>query len=78
MRELRNHPDPERRLSRGALAKKFACSQLFVGMAAPLDKVRLKEVRRTEKQEREGWGPRKRFLRETRRKRREEWYLSEE
>jgi hypothetical protein len=78
MRELRNHPDPEKRKSRNELAKMFGCSQLFVGMAAPLTKEEVKEVFRKREEERENWGLRKRVFRDARQRRRAEWTQSEE
>ena len=78
IRRLRNHPDPEQRKSRNELARMFQCSQLFVGMAAPLSKDEVKEVFDKKKEQRDNWGPRKRLYRDLRQKRREEWISSEE
>jgi len=78
MRTLRNHPDPTQRKSRGQLAKMFGCSQLFVGMAAPLTKEEVKEVFAKREEQRQGWGVRKRFFRDVRQRRRAEWTQSEE
>jgi Mitochondrial ribosomal protein subunit L20 len=78
MRELRNHPDPEKRKSRNEIAKMFGCSQFFVGMAAPLSKQEVKEVFQKRQEERDSWGMRKRFYRDERQRRRQEWVQSEE
>jgi len=78
MRKLRNHPDPEQRKSRNEIAKMFGCSQLFVGMAAPLSKAEVKEVFKQREEQRESWGVRKRFFRDNRQRRRQEWTHSEE
>jgi len=78
MRELRNHPDPEQRKSRNEIAKMFGCSQLFVGMAAPLTKAEVKEVFKQREEQRESWGVRKRFFRDNKQRRRQEWTKSEE
>jgi len=78
IRRLRNHPDPEQRKSRNELAKMFQCSQLFVGMVAPLPKDEVKKVFEKREGQKEDWGPRKRFYRDLRQKRRAEWTSSEE
>jgi len=78
MRTLRNHPDPTQRKSRGELARMFGCSQFFVGMAAPLKKEEAKEVIKKKAEQRESWGIRKRFFRDLRQRRRDQWTQSEE
>ena len=78
IRSLRHHPDPAQRKSRKEIAKMFGCSPFFVGMAAPLLKDEVKEVLKKKAEEREGWGVRKRFFRDVRQKRREEWSQAEE
>jgi len=73
MRHLRNHPDPNARKSRTELAKMFGCSQLFVGMAAPRTKEEVKEIYKSQEEQKALWGDRKRTFREARQKRREHW-----
>ena len=78
MRRLRNHPDPMQRKSRNELAEMFQCSQFFVGIAAPLSEAEVEKVLEQKAEERNNWGPRKRFFRDLRQKRRAEWTSSEE
>jgi hypothetical protein len=78
MRALRNHPDPEQRKTRAEIAKMFGCSQFFAGMAAPLGKAAVKEVYRLKEEERDSWGVRKRFFRDTRARRQAGWKAGEE
>jgi hypothetical protein len=78
MRRLRNHADPTKRKSRVELAKMFGCSQLFVGMAAPVSQERVKAVFKEREEVRAEWSPRKRFHRDERQRRREEWYKTDE
>jgi hypothetical protein len=47
-------------------------------MAAPLSKAEVKEVFRKREEQRESWGPKKRFFRDTRAKRKAQWTQSEE
>jgi hypothetical protein len=47
-------------------------------MAAPLTKAQVKEVFQERQEQRESWGVRKRFFRDTRQRRRLEWVQSEE
>ena len=56
----------------------FGCSPFFVGMAAPLMKEQVKEVFKKKEEERNGWGVKKRFFRDVRQRRREEWTQAEE
>jgi Mitochondrial ribosomal protein subunit L20 len=78
MRTLRFHPDPTQRKSRSELAKMFGCSQLFVGMAAPLPKAKVKEIFKEKEEQRTSWGARKRFFRDVRRRRKMEWIQGDE
>jgi Mitochondrial ribosomal protein subunit L20 len=77
IRRLRFHPDPEQRKSRRELARMFGCGEIFVGMAAPLGK---EEVRSKREEEEKGrrWGEKKKFIREVRKKAREEWFKGED
>jgi len=74
MRRLRSHPNPKKRKSRAELASMFGCSQLFVGMAAPLPKEKVKAVFNEREEVRAEWSPRKRYHRDMRQERRKEWY----
>lgn len=59
--------------TRSRLAKMFGCSPVFVSMAAPLPKEKLKEVWAAQKEQRSGWTWRKQLVREMRKKRRDLW-----
>ena len=78
MRHLRSHPNPKKRKSRAELASMFGCSQLFVGMAAPLPKEKVKAVFKEREETRAEWSPRKRYHRDMREERRKEWYQGDE
>jgi len=78
MRRLRSHPNPKKRKTRAELASMFGCSQLFVGMAAPLPKEKVKAVFKEREETREAWSPRKRYHRDMRLERRKEWYQGDE
>ena len=56
----------------------FGCSQLFIGIVAPLTKAEVKESFKKQADERAKWGPRKRIFRDGRRKRKEAWKEGEE
>ncbi|CCA72496.1 hypothetical protein PIIN_06431 [Serendipita indica DSM 11827] len=59
--------------TRSKLAKMFNCAPVFVSMAAPLPRDKLKEVWKAQEDEKKGWTWRKQALREMRRKRRNLW-----
>lgn len=59
--------------SRKKLAEKFDCSQLFVGMVAQASQVKKDEERAKLEEVKLKWGPKKRFAREDRGKRRVLW-----
>jgi hypothetical protein len=59
--------------SRLAVARKFKCSPVLVSIVAPATKEKYNHHWEKMEKVREGWGPRKRVLREVRAKRREFW-----
>lgn len=59
--------------SRLALARKFKCSHVLVSIIAPATKEKYNEHWQKMDKVKEGWGPRKRVLREVRAKRKEFW-----
>lgn len=59
--------------SRSRLAKMFNCSPIFVGMVAPLERDKLKQVWREQEEQKMGWTWRKQLVREARVKRRALW-----
>jgi hypothetical protein len=59
--------------SRSRLAKMFNCSSIFVGMVAPLEREKLKEVWKEQEEQKMGWTWRKQLVRESRVKRRMLW-----
>jgi len=73
IRELRYHADPAQRKSRRELARMFGCGSIFVGMVAPLGKDAVREKTEAREQQVLQWGERKRFLREVRSQRKQEW-----
>jgi len=59
--------------SRLAVARKFKCSPILVSIVAPAPKQKYSEHWENMEKVKEGWGPRKRVLREVRAKRKEFW-----
>ncbi|OLL23720.1 54S ribosomal protein L20, mitochondrial [Neolecta irregularis DAH-3] len=63
--------------TRGALAKKFGCSPLFVGMVVPAPVERVKKVEEDLERVKKCWTKRKLDIRDDRRRRREQWGMDE-